>query len=215
LKDVRADRNNLMTQQMTFFGQLQDSLDRAEDRKTARERENFKIAMWKDGMRTARNLLPGLFAGSNGGDNGGGGSPRPSLGEDKPKKVNHGSSQERTLIDNFLADIEENDELHIALFGDFEERDGKLVQVKPGIFSVAQFKILSGIRSGDYHPDEVDVLLPGSTDKRAITEDQIKQTMAAGVTDGIGSAIFELVGLRQKRKAEREQQQIPAENEAE
>jgi len=216
LTETRGHNDRLMQMQTTSFMQLQDSLDRAEDRKTARERENFRQTLMRDGLRTARNLLPALFG--NRGDDSDSGNGKPPLateteGSSTPatKKPRFGNSQERTLVDNFLSDVEENEELNVKLFGDYEVRDGKLVCVKPGIFTVKQYGLFIAIREGHASPDDVDLLLPGSPDPRAITQAQIEQAMSAGVTDGIGSAIMELIGLRTQKKTERKQSAPKAE----
>lgn len=199
----------------SFFDKLQEAQDRSLDREVVREKERFKISLWKDGMRTARNLLPALFEGTEAGkstkqlgdgaedasregarhDGSSGGNGANGNGHKR-----HGKSPERTLVDNFLHDIEQDDALAVALFGDYEARDGKLYQVKPGIFSEAQFRILVNVRKGYLPAAALDPLMPQSGADVMITADQIRAAQDAGVTDGMGHAIFELVGLRNRAK---------------
>jgi hypothetical protein len=202
--------DRMFDKSIAFFEKMQEAQDRSLDREVVREREKFKIGLWRDGVRTARNLLPGLF-GDNGGApqnasraleaGDGNGAANGTNGAAKDPAVKYfGPSPERTLVDNFLSDIDEDEQLSIKLFGDFEEHEGRLKQVKPGIFKLTQYKILVGVREGRYSPDALDVLMPQSGHDDAITPDQVKAAIDAGVTDGIGSALIELVGLRNRRK---------------
>lgn len=216
----QAQVDRLMTSHFTFFQQLQEAQDRALDRELLRKREDFKLGLWKDGMRTARNLLPGLFGGTetgkptdtnrpSGGGSGGGNSGGTNGANAPQPPQDFGPSDERTLCDNFLTDIEEDEKLMIALFGEFEEVEGKWVQTKPGIFSFKQFTILVGVRDGRLSPNILDTLMPNSGNEDAINMDQVKKAQDAGVTDGIAMALIELVGLRQ-RKAEAEEKEDEA-----
>jgi hypothetical protein len=108
-------------------------------------------------------------------------------------------SYERVLIDNFLNDCEEAG-LSVALFGEFDEKDGRLVQTSPGIFTFEQFITFMKVGKGTLPPEALDDFMPGSGKENAITPEQIEKARAAGVTDGIGMALIELVGLRQRAK---------------
>lgn len=180
--------------------------EEAEDRKVQREvlleREKFKLGLMKEGMRTARNLLPGLFGGNEAPQSS---APSPSLSNGNGHAIaeakDHGHSPERVLVGNFLHDIDEaGEEVGVKLFGNFEERDGKIVQTSQGIFAVKQYSTLIGIRDGRMPASAIDNLLPGSGHELAITQDQIIKAGEAGVTEGIGMAILELVGLRKRAK---------------
>src|SRR6185369_14886022 len=59
--------DRMMQERMTFFAQLQDALDRQQDRDANREWLKLKVGLARDGMRTARNLLPALFGPMEGG----------------------------------------------------------------------------------------------------------------------------------------------------
>jgi len=199
IQELRTDQRALMSQHMSFFQQLQEAEDRRLDRELLREREKFKLSLYRDGVRTARNLLPGLFgdgapqgAPTNGAANG-------TNGHTNGTQQSFGASQERTLVDNFLNDCEEA-EISVALFGDFAVKDGKLSQIKPGIFSLEQFRALIGVRDGKLSPDTLDQLMPMSGHALAVTQEQIKAASDAGMTEGIGMALLELVGLRRRKK---------------
>ena len=192
IEKLETTVDRLMDRVMVFFDKVQESQDRALDRELIRDREKLKTEMLKDGMRTARNLLPGLFA--KGRDelpaNG-------SSGHDATPAEHQ--SEERTLVKNFIDDCESAN-ISIALFGDFEEREGKAVQVTPGIFTLRQYSTLMGVYEGKLTAAALDNLMPGSGHKDMVTEQQIVEAQKAGVTDGIGLALFEIMGLRQRAK---------------
>jgi len=195
LDSSESNIDRLMTKVITFFEVAQTALDRSADRETLREREKFKLMMYQDGWSTAKNLVPGLFASGQkalAGKNGSDATPR--------------YEPERQLVENFLTDVERAGEpLQIKLFGNWEDGpDGKPVLKEPGIFSLEQFAILMRVRQGKLPVDELSRLMPKSGDAQEITEDQIKAAMAAGVTGGMATALFELVGLLAKRKDEKE-----------
>lgn len=214
ITDMRQENSTLRGQLMANFTSMQEAQDRALDRELVREKEKFRMSLLKDGMRTARNLLPGLFAGTGGGggDEGGGGGGGPSGAQQQmaagPR--NFGSSPERTLVDNFLSDIEDDDELMIKLFGDYEQVDPStnggepLKQLKPGIFTLNQFKVLVSVRKGNLSADALDALMPNSGHALAITQEQVAKAGEAGVTEGIGMALIELLALRNKAREARE-----------
>jgi len=203
IQDLRRDRAELMASNMAIFQQLQDAQDRALDRELIREREKFKRTLWEDGLRTVRNILPGFM--NNGASNGTAPNPPPSNGNGNGHSTapvkDYGASPERALVDNFLYDCEKT-KIDIALFGDWDDQDGKLVQIKPGIFSAEQFYILVGVRNGRFPAEALDELMPDSGQKNAITEEQVKKAGEAGVTEGIGMAIIQLVDLRKRAKEE-------------
>jgi hypothetical protein len=209
VEQLRNQNGQLMDRVMLFFDKVQEAQDRSLDRELIREKEKFKLSMYRDGIRTAQNMLPRLFAGveshkkeGNGHGHANGAMVAAAAGvtPEEASKVAYGPSPERTLIDNFLQGCEdEGEDLLIKLFGDFEERDGKLVQVKPGIFSLQQYAVLLGVRDGKLSPDAVDPLMPNSGHDLCIKQEQIVKAMEAGVTQGLGTAIIELVGLRQAK----------------
>lgn len=185
--------------QLTMFQQLQESMDRALDRELARDKAKFTLNMWSEGIRSAKNLLPGFFGPPEGSGKpplaGGSNESNGNNGNSAPKK--YGASPERALVDNFLNDCEQA-KIDIALFGNFEEQDGKLVQVAQGVFSLEQFRILWRVREGHDPVDALDALMPGTKSPLAITEDQINKSMAAGMTMGIGMAMREVFNLRKQ-----------------
>jgi hypothetical protein len=188
--------DKLFAQQTADRESVQTALDRGADRETMREREKFRIGMWKDGLRTARNLLPGLF------DKESAAlapvSPQNVVAGQPPQpRISKAIPPERTLVDNFLTDCEEA-KIDIALFGDFDERDGKLVQIKPGIFTFDQFYILAGVRNSQLPVEALDQLIPQCGHANAITEEQINKASEAGVTEGMAVALLELIGLRKR-----------------
>lgn len=208
----------------SMFEKMNEFADRSLDREMLRDREKFKLGLYKDGFRTVRNLLPGLFAGGDG--NGGGQQqqqmqqqmqqqqqqqmPSPSSNsEQAPQQVqgqvvNYGNSPERTLVDNFLTDIEEDEQLQIKLFGNYEEKDGKWALTQPGIFTFEQFRIFLGVREGKLPVERLDELLPQSGFPTSITQQQVMDAGAAGVSESIGIALMELVGLRNQAKQAKE-----------
>lgn len=209
VEQLRNQNGQLMDRVMLFFDKVQEAQDRSLDRELIREKEKFKLSMYRDGIRTAQNMLPRLFAGveshkkeSNGNGHAHANGNGAMLSAEDAAKTTYGPSPERTLIDNFLQGCEDEggEELMVKLFGDFEERDGKLVQVKPGIFALKQYATLVGIRDGRLSPDTIDPLMPNSGHELAITQEQVQQALDAGVTQGIGTAMIELVGLRESKK---------------
>lgn len=189
--------DRLMDRVMVFFDKVQDSQDRALDRELIREREKFKNDLMKEGMITARNILPGLFARAGGEQQRQQleSTPTPANGEAKT----FGMSPERQLVGNFLRDCE-NANISIALFGNYEEVGDKAVQTTPGIFSPRQFSVLYGVCEGRLPASALDNLMPGSGHKDEVTQELIVKAQQAGVTEGIGMALFEIVGLRQRAR---------------
>lgn len=210
--------DSLIGRVMSMFDMWQQSEDRKADRDQQREWAQLKVMLAKEGIRSARNLLPGLFGGDkpalpNNGANGDAlaGNGAPADGNGTPPAF--GASPERALVDNFLTDCEETG-ISIKLFGEWNERDGKIVIDPPGIFLPGQFAILYGVQQGQMSPDELDKLLPNSGHKLAITQEQVKKAQEF-MSEGTGMAILELVGLRSRRKEEKQQARKPTTNEAE
>lgn len=197
--------DSLLTKYAMMFEKANEAADRALDRELIREREKMKLSLMKDGFRTVRNLLPGMFA------------PDPEASA--PNVATHGnadnghanghvnkstpaaSSPERQLVDNFLNDIHEDEILTTKLFGDFAEQpDGTWALVKPGIFSFEQYKILIGVRDGKLPVEKLDELLPQSGFPTEIKPEQVAAAGNAGVTESIGLSLLQLVALRNKAK---------------
>jgi hypothetical protein len=203
ITEQREENRGLRVENREAYRIMQDELDRSTQRKIALEKEKFKFDLLQEGVRGARNLLPGLFAEakspspSDGDDHGSNGSNGNGHSNGAPK--NYGTSPERALVDNFLHDCEKAGIID-KLFGECEELGGKLVITKPGVFGIKQIYIMNGVRGGHLPVTALDPLMPGSGHAEAITEDQIKQAMENGVTDGIGTALMELLALRKRAK---------------
>jgi propanediol utilization protein len=176
--------------------------DEAEDRRMQREmmleEKRFSIGLKKEALRMGRNLLPGLFSeareepqiqGNNGNGNGHA-QPQPS----------YGRSGERALVDNFMTDCEDEAGLMEKLFGEAEEQDGKLVVMKPGIFTPKQALIFIGVRGGFLPVEALDPLMPESGDPVSITMQQVSQAQDAGITEGMGMALIELKAMRERAR---------------
>lgn len=204
VQEQRSEIRELRAENRLAYQTMQEAEDRRAQREIALEKEKFKIGLMRDGVRTARNLLPGLFSeakadqAANGHSNGTNGhhANGHSNGTNGagPK---YGPSPERALLDNFINDCEENN-LSIKLFGDFEEDNGTLIQTKPGILTEKQGLIIMGVRNGYLPITTLDPIMPDSGHELEITMDQIKAAMDAGLTDGIGMALIELKEMRKK-----------------
>lgn len=219
IQNQQAQLDKLMNQSFAAYEKLQESLDRQVQRDIILEEKRFSLGMKKELIRTARNLLPGFFGAGQGGqqqenngsapdkENGVVVHPRPT---NQPAAVDYGPSPERALVTNFLNDIEEDgEEISIALFGDFKAEDGKLVQVKPGIFTEEQFKILLGVRAGHMPVTKLDELIPDWGHANAVGFEQIQAASAAGLTEGVAMALLEIVGLRKQARAAAEAAAAP------
>lgn len=197
---VLQDHNQqLMLQNINMFERMQEAQDRSLDRELIRDKEKLKADLMKDGFRAARNLLPGLFAKDKSPQQQIA-SPQEENGEagEQPK---YGASPERTLVTNFLNDCDDA-KLMIPLFGDYEEQpDGKAKLIIPGIFSTKQFYVLFGVSEGQLPPSALDNLMPDSEHKDSVTEEQLMRAQQAGVTEGIGMALVQVIGLRQQARA--------------
>ena len=207
IQENREDRvqqrgwlSEMMTLNIATHRQLQDAEDRKTEREVRLQMARFKVDLMKEGMRTARNLLPGLFGPSagQGGQSQGGAGELPAQG-DQPKL--YGFSPERVLVDNFLNDVEEVPGLDVQLFGEWEVQEGRMRPVpdKPGIFTPEQCVILFGVRTGVLPPESLDAIMPRSGDPRQITEAQVLKASPL-MPESMGTAIIELVALRQRAK---------------
>lgn len=205
----------LMDRIMILFDKNQIAEDRKADRDVARQNAEFNLYLKKEGVRTVRNLLPSIFAAAKGEDGPpalpGATSPTNSNGTNgTAQHRDFGPSQERTLLENFMHDIEEaagssSPGLDVKLFGDYERgADGKLVEKQKGIFSLEQCRILIGVRGGYLPADELDKLIPKPpgqpTSGLEITPEQIGAAGDAGVSQGMGMALAEIVGLRNLKR---------------
>ncbi len=110
------------------------------------------------------------------------------------------ASRAQTLLDDFLSECEENAELSIQLFGDWDVRDGQPHQIKEGIFSKEQFAVLWEVHMRRLPPDALDVHLFASGGPRALTLEQVTKAHSL-MTDGAAAGFMELLSLR--RKAQR------------
>jgi hypothetical protein len=220
IRNQQTHIDRMFNNMMAFQDKMLEAQDRALDRELIREKEKFKLGLYKEGIRTARNLLPNIFAAreeesrqlngngaaaSNGHSNG-----TASNGESSKPKQQHPVSPESTLVDNFLNDIEEEGEdLCSKLFGEYEEKNGKIEWTKQGIFTPQQFAILVGVRQRQLPASALDPLMPQSGHAYAVTEDQIAKAGDAGVTEGIGIALVELIALRNRANQPAEQTDQP------
>jgi len=207
IHEHRDFEQKLMGQVMGFFSALQESEDRRLDRDLARKKAELWMGIARDGVRTARNLIPAIFGQYAGAEPQpqiqGAGQPQMGAGAAPPRIR---ASREQVLVDNFLNDCDET-EISIQLFGDWEEKEGRLHQTKEGIFSKEQFAVLMGVRNLILPPEALDVLLPDSGDPRALTPAQIA-TAQPLMTDGTATALIELIGLRQAAKAQAQSQPV-------
>ena len=199
IEKLESSVDRLMDRVMIFFDKVQESQDRALDRELIRDREKFKNDLMKEGMITARNILPGLFARNNGEQNQQQTADLTTAPAANGEPAAFGMSPERILVGNFLRDCE-NAKIDLALFGNYEEVDGKAVQTTPGIFSPRQFSVLYGVSEGRLPAAALDNLMPGSKHKDEVTQDLIVKAQEAGVTEGIGMALLEIIGLRRRAK---------------
>lgn len=176
--------------------------DEAEDRRLQREmmleEKRFSIGLKKEALRMGRNLLPGLFSEARE-------APQQQLqsnGNNGHAQVQpqYGPSGERTLVDNFMTDCEDEEGLMEKLFGEAEEQDGKLVVTKPGIFTPKQARIFIGVRGGFLPPEALDPLMPESGDPVSITMQQVVAAQEAGITEGMGMALMELKAMRERAR---------------
>lgn len=190
IQDQRKFLDDMMRRQMEMFQQLEEAKSQEADRAVARKMAEFKVTLLEDGLRTARNLLPGLFQAAQGGG--------PAQGGGAPERRSYGFSPERALVDNLLTDCEKTG-ISVKLFGDWgvgEDGKPKLLG-EPGIFTPPQLRVLLGVQGGHLPPEALDALMPDSGDPRAITQDQIMRAQPL-MTEGTGTALLQLVGLRQR-----------------
>jgi hypothetical protein len=223
--DLRQQNSQLFQQNMLLMEKTQELQDRALDRELVRAKEQWKLDMMQDGIRTARNLAPRIFsemgrsrsererkkkeaAEANG--NGTNGTQKKDVVDAEVK--DYGPSPERTLVDNLLTDCEKTNgkdgvKLSVLLFGDWEEVDGGMRCVKEGIFTKKQFWILIGIQSGRLPVTELDKLMPDSGDDDSISMEQLVSAQESGVTQGIITALSELMDMRKEAREENESEE--------
>ena len=195
IQDQRKFLDDMMQRQMQMFTQLEDAKNLENDRIVKRKMAEFKVTLLEDGLRTARNLLPGLFGG------GGGAAPAaaPTGGGAAPPR-DYGFSPERAVVDNLLTDCERTG-VSVKLFGDWSLKDGKVALTgEPGIFSPQQLAVLLGVQAGRLPADSLDALMPDSGSAIAITQEQIILAQPL-MTEGTGTSLLQLVGLRRPRPA--------------
>lgn len=169
------------------------------------EERRFWLDFKKEGVKTVRNMLPGFFAPAPGAGQpetitvtANGSSPQ----QGQPSQRLHGWSPEKVLVTDFLADCEK-EKLDIQLFGEWErDAQGRMIPTpdKPGIFRPEQCMVLFEVAMGVAPASYLDLILPGSTDPRAITMDQA--TKAGEILpQSMQHAIGEMISLRQKAHA--------------
>lgn len=193
----------LMNNQIAFMDRLNEAEDRRLDRDVIREKEKLKVGFMRDAARGARNLLPVLFGGDEdgAGDKNAAQKRLPGGNAAGGTAIDYGPSTERNLVDAFMSDIDEEEGLSIALFGDFVVEGNKMRQVKPGIFTVQQYYILEGVRRGTLPIEKLDELLPESGHENAVTMDQFNRASDAGVSEGMGTALMRIVTRRRRAVA--------------
>jgi hypothetical protein len=210
---------DLMKQQKETFSEFlaalrrgEEALSAAEERKIRNMWAQMKIDMAKDGLRTARNLLPQLFGASdkppamNGHTNGApanGTSNGAANGAAAKEDMVVRKTKEQILVENFLVDCEQTGVL-TKLFGEWKEDEetGDVNLVTPGIFSRDQCAIFIQVRDGQLPAEALDALMPGSNDPNMITLQQVEKAQAF-LTDGTGAALVELITLRKQAAAEK------------
>lgn len=195
IENQQAQIDRLMSQNFAQFQAIQDAQDRQLDRDLVRQKEKFRQGLWEEAARTARNLLPGLFAQQQQ-------QPQLAQGPVTATQV-FGPTPERTLVENFLFDVEKNEELNIKLFGDYTEVEGKVVQSKEGVFSVKQYGILIGVREGKIPVEALDDLMPNSGTPLSVTQEQLQKAIEAGVPQSMGIALMEVFALRNRAREAR------------
>lgn len=203
---VRSWLSEMMQLNIATHRQLQDAEDRKAEREIRLQMSKFKVDLMKEGMRTARNLLPGLFGPSAAPPGQSVELPGPQDGKPlsaaEEKRRLQRFSPEWVLLDNFFADVEEIPGLDVKLFGEWEIVEGRMrpVEGKAGIFTPEQCAVLFGVRMRALAPEALDVIVPRSGDPRQITEEQVIRA-APLMPESMGTAILELVALRERAKA--------------
>lgn len=202
VEDLRAHNRQLQEASFNMFLQLQDAMDRKDDRATARAMTDLKVEFIRDGRRLGRNLLLGLFGPDATTDKA---LPAPAQRQpasgatkvlrDVKSKVD--SSLERTLIDGFLTDCEQANLLE-TLCGSWD--DNGPVAGKQGILTPEQVTILLRVRSGALPVEMVDEIMPGYNGKHELTMEQVVKANDI-LPDSISQALIELKTLRDRRRA--------------
>jgi hypothetical protein len=196
ITEQRAWIASLTANQIKFFLELQDALDRRDERAVGRAMTELKVEFLRDGRRLGRNLLVSLFgaeAAEQGQLPGSGATKRPAF------------SPVRELLDGFLHDCQEA-KIDVALFGEWAKDDqGKVVPVtdKPGIFTPQQVGILVSVRDGNLPVEALDEIVPGLGGKHEISIDQMVRAQPL-ITEGIGQALVQIKRLCETRRASRQ-----------
>ena len=213
IREQRDWIDRMMGERMQFFAQLQDAEDRKLDRDANRNWLELKIALARDGIRTARNLLPGIFASA--------GDEAIVQARQDPQQASNAAatakappSAEQALVDNFLHDCEDTG-ASVALFGDWVlDEAGRMTQTKPGIFTARQFAILVGVKERRLLPSAPLALVPDSGSPDAVTMEQASKAQPH-LTEGTGMALAELMGLLKRRREAAQAAATDAKNDTE
>lgn len=200
-EDLRTHNRQLQEASFQMFLQLQDAMDRKDDRATARAMTDLKVEFIRDGRRLGRNLLLGLFGPDATTDRAlppaqqQPTSAAAKVLQDMKTKVD--SSLERTLIDGFLTDCEQAGLLE-KLCGAWD--DNGPIKDKPGVLTPEQVTIMLRVRAGAMPVDAIDEILPGYKGKHEIS---VPQVVAAAefLPESIQQALLELKNLRDRRRA--------------
>lgn len=213
INDLMGQNKSMFTEVMTAMREREAALSSAEDRYAHREMMKLKVDLLKDGVRTGRNILTGLFGRTNGPGNA---TPQPppstpsgNGSSEKREEISSGpKSEEQLLLDNFLHDCEDTG-IAIKLFGDWKNNDkNELELVTPGIFTAEQFFILVKVNRGVMPANALDDLDMGSGKPSAITFQQAAAAQEI-MSEGTASALVQLINVR-KRKREEAAAAMPA-----
>lgn len=189
--DLREENAQLRAANIALFNQAQQAQDESLRRQNDRLWLESKRQLFMEGMRFVKNLAPGLIASAHQG-NGQGQGEGQGNGQGEQSVVDKMQIQ---LVTNFLQDCKDTG-VDIQLFGDWQEQDGKMTCVSPGIFRPEQVAILLRVRKGA-PLDTLDNLIPNCGKPEAITDEQIMKAMQI-VSPGVGSSMIELLGIRAK-----------------
>lgn len=186
LEKKQVENEALMARHMGFFDELERQRDLSLDREVAREWNKLKVSLAHDGVRTVRSIFPRLIADA------------PEGGRVDRIAKSLGVSPERALVDAFVRDCESTG-ISERMFGELEQRDGKVVAVagKEGIFAPEQLLVLLKVRAGALGPDALDDLMPWAAGPLAITEDQMARATPL-MTPGTAEALLQLADLRKR-----------------
>lgn len=195
---------SLFVEVMTAMRDREAALSSAEDRAIDRDMRKMKMDLLKDGVRTGRNLLTGLFgermaaAKQTNGHSEGAAEGAANGNGNGASKI---KTEEQILLDNFFHDCEATG-ISIALFGDWKQPDPKSdpVQVTPGIFTKEQLFTLMKVRSGIAPGEMLDDLDPDSGKPLAVTMEQITRAQDV-MSEGTAMGLLQLFNLRKRKRA--------------